>query len=143
LTEAAIDSLGVLANKKKVQLLSSKTPGRFFVLGDEARLFQVLVNLLMNGIKFTPEGGRVEVELRTREREVQLLVKDTGVGISAALLPRVFDRFLQGNGGQGGCGLGLSIARDIVERHGGVLSAHSDGEGRGATFRVQLCAASP
>jgi CheY-like chemotaxis protein len=109
---------------------------------DAARLQQVVTNLLGNGIKFTPAGGRVEACLDVSGQAVRLVVRDTGEGIPAAFLPAVFERFRQADGSttrrHGGLGLGLSIARHIVEMHGGTIAAASDGPGRGATFTVTL-----
>jgi CheY-like chemotaxis protein len=112
------------------------------VLGDATRLQQVVWNLLSNAVRFTPPGGRVTVGLRRAGPEAVLTVSDTGRGMSSALLPRVFDRFRQGESGtmrsHGGLGLGLSITRQIVELHGGTIRADSPGEGRGAIFTVSL-----
>lgn len=110
--------------------------------GDAVRLQQVMTNLLGNGIKFTPAGGRVEAELTAKAQQLQLVVRDTGQGIPAEFMPALFDRFRQADGSitrrHGGLGLGLSIARQIVEMHGGSIAAHSEGVGRGATFTVSL-----
>ena len=112
------------------------------VLGDAGRLEQVVGNLLGNGIKFTPAPGRVDVQLASDDQEATLTVRDTGEGIPPEFLPSVFDRFRQADGSvarrHGGLGLGLSIARHIVEMHAGSIAAASDGPGRGATFTVRL-----
>jgi signal transduction histidine kinase len=112
------------------------------VLGDPERLQQVVWNLLSNAVKFTPEGGRVGVRVERSGASAQITVSDTGRGLSADLLPHVFERFRQGDSaGAGRCqglGLGLSIVRHLVEAHGGTAEAESAGEGRGATFRVRL-----
>ncbi|MDB5329347.1 MAG: hypothetical protein JWP03_498 [Phycisphaerales bacterium] len=112
------------------------------VLGDPARLAQVVSNLVTNALKFTPAGGRVEVGLACDGGKVRFAVTDNGEGISPEYLPRVFDRFSQGDmtltRRHGGLGLGLSIAKDIVERHGGTISAASMGTGRGASFTVEI-----
>ena len=109
---------------------------------DPDRLQQVLWNLLSNSVKFTTRGGRVHVELHLENRDVVVVVSDTGIGIPAEFLPFLFDRFRQADAGttreQGGLGLGLAIARHFVEMHGGTISASSPGEGQGATFRVRL-----
>ena len=101
-----------------------------------------MTNLLGNSIKFTPAGGRVETEVTVREQEVRLVVRDTGQGIPEELLTAIFERFRQADGSttrrHGGLGLGLSIAKQIVEMHGGSIVAQSDGPGRGATFTVTL-----
>jgi signal transduction histidine kinase len=115
------------------------------VNGDPGRLRQVVWNLISNGVKFTPAGGRVDVLVKDapqRPETLQIQVRDTGVGIAADVLPRVFEAFEQG-GGQvtrrfGGLGLGLAIARALVAAHGGTIDAASEGEGRGSTFTVRL-----
>lgn len=112
------------------------------IAGDPDRLQQVVWNLLANGVKYTPSGGRVEVGLRRARSTVQITVKDTGIGIRADFLPRLFERFSQADGGpsraKGGLGLGLAIVRHLVELHGGSVRAESPGERLGATFTVSL-----
>jgi PAS domain S-box-containing protein len=112
------------------------------VMGDPARLQQVIWNLLSNAVKFTPKGGRVRVVLARRDSSVELSVTDSGQGIEETFLPHVFERFRQADGGitrrVGGLGLGLSIARHLVEAHGGTIEAMSEGLGKGATFVVRL-----
>jgi len=112
------------------------------VLGDPARLQQVVWNLLTNAVKFTPNGGRISVALERRGSSVEIRVSDTGVGIAPEFLPVVFDRFRQADSSQsrryGGLGIGLTLVKQLVEMHGGTVSAHSGGEGRGATFVVAL-----
>jgi signal transduction histidine kinase len=111
------------------------------VSGDADRLRQVLMNLLVNAIKYTP-SGRVDVALTTPDGIVRIVVGDTGIGIERELLPHVFERFRQADwktaGTQHGLGLGLAIVREIVEMHGGAVEAQSDGPGRGSTFVVTL-----
>ena len=109
--------------------------------GDPTRLQQVFSNLFANAIKFTPSGGNVRVTLESSGDCHTITVSDTGEGISAEFLPFVFDRYRQADrtaGGGGGLGLGLTIARHIVELHGGTIKAESRGKGEGATFIVQL-----
>jgi CheY-like chemotaxis protein len=112
------------------------------VAGDRDRLQQVIWNLLSNAVKFTPKGGRVQVRLERSDSHVELVVADTGIGIRREFLPHVFERFRQAESGTtrktGGLGLGLAIARHIVEMHGGTIDALSAGENQGATFRVLL-----
>ena len=112
------------------------------VNADPDRLQQVVWNVLSNACKFTPEGGRIEVSLRLSASSATIAVTDTGVGIAPDFLPYVFDRFRQADQGftraTGGLGLGLAIAKEIVEMHGGQLQAASDGVGRGATFEIRL-----
>lgn len=112
------------------------------VQGDAARLEQVVSNLVSNAIKYTPEGGRINVKLQKVDSHAAITVSDTGVGIDRELLPVVFDYFRRGNDAstarQEGLGLGLAIVREIVTQHGGTVDAQSQGEGQGATFRVLL-----
>jgi CheY-like chemotaxis protein len=112
------------------------------VSGDPDRLQQVIWNLLSNAVKFTPKGGRIQVRLERVHSHVEVVVSDTGSGITPDFLPYIFERFRQAEGGttrrHGGLGLGLAIARHIVEMHGGTIHAASDGEGSGSTFRVKL-----
>ncbi len=112
------------------------------VSGDPDRIQQVVWNLLSNAVKFTPKRGRVEVRLERVNSHVEIIVSDTGIGISDDFLPHLFERFRQADAGttrrHGGLGLGLAITRHIVEMHGGSISAKSDGDGQGSTFRVRL-----
>jgi CheY-like chemotaxis protein len=112
------------------------------VSGDPDRLQQIVWNLLSNAVKYTKRGGKVQVSLLRVNSHVEVVVTDTGVGISAEFLPFVFERFRQADGGfareRAGLGLGLSIAKDLVELHGGTIEAASAGEGLGSTFRVRL-----
>lgn len=112
------------------------------VSGDPARLQQILWNLLSNAVRFTPQGGRVTIELEQLNGHARISVKDTGIGINPEFLPYVFDRFRQADGSftreHGGLGLGLAIVRHLVELHGGTVEAYSAGKGKGATFRVTL-----
>jgi CheY-like chemotaxis protein len=110
--------------------------------GDLARLSQVVLNLLNNAIKYTPDGGRIEVEA-AREAELAIVrVKDTGIGMSADLLPRVFDLFVQGertlDRAEGGLGLGLTLVKRLVTLHGGDIVALSEGRGRGSEFVIRI-----
>src|SRR5439155_4820835 len=112
------------------------------VRGDLTRLQQVLENLLTNAIKFTSGGGRVTVVVRRAGPSAELVVRDTGIGIAPDVLPHVFERFQQGDPSiaqqHGGLGLGLAIARHLVEMHGGTVEARSDGVRRGAAFTVRV-----
>jgi signal transduction histidine kinase/CheY-like chemotaxis protein len=112
------------------------------VAGDPVRLQQIVSNLLVNAVKFTPSGGKIEVRLERRGSEAHIVVHDTGAGIRPEFLPYVFDRFRQDDAtearSQGGLGLGLAIVRHLVELHNGSIYAESPGEGHGATFTVTL-----
>ena len=140
--DAALETAQPPALNKGVALVRRVEADGAVVLGDAVRLQQVAWNLLANAVRFTPAGGRVEVSLRRRGDRAELTVADSGQGIAADLLPHVFDRFRQGESGttrsHGGLGLGLSIARQLVELHGGTLEAASPGTGLGATFTVIL-----
>ena len=139
---AAIDSVQPAAESKGIRLEVTLDPAARRDSGDAGRLQQVVWNLLSNAIKFTEAGGEVGVRLRRAGASVELLVCDDGCGVSAEFLPFVFDRFRQADGTctrlHGGLGLGLAIARHLVELHGGTITATSPGEGRGATFTVRL-----
>ena len=139
--DAAIETLQPSAAAKGVDLSCHMTRAGT-VLGDPDRLQQVVWNLLSNAIKFTPAGGRVTLTAERAGASAQIRVTDTGEGIPASLLPYVFDRFTQGDASvtrlHGGLGLGLSIVRHLVELHGGMVSASSDGPGKGAAFLVKL-----
>jgi signal transduction histidine kinase len=145
--EAAVESVRPAARAKNIRLEVELGPLGGPLLGDAGRLQQVAWNLLSNAVKFTPEGGRVGVLLRRAGSHAEVKVEDTGQGIGADFLPHVFDRFRQADGSttrtHGGLGLGLAIARHLVELHGGAISADSEGEGRGASFTVRLPLAPP
>jgi PAS domain S-box-containing protein len=115
------------------------------VMGDEQRLIQVVTNLLTNAIKYTDPGGTITIQMSATSAEVSLLVRDSGRGIPPSLIPRIFDVFVQGertpDRSEGGLGLGLTIVRSIIERHGGIVAAFSAGPGRGSEFTVALPAA--
>src|SRR6266702_4049833 len=143
----AVDGMQPEAEAEGITLEASLAPGSGELVGDPDRLRQVVWNLLANAVKFTPRGGRVTVHVWREGSEIAIEVSDTGIGVAPDLLPHVFDRFRQGDPGtkgRGGLGLGLAIARDLVELHGGVVRASSAGRGKGATFTVRLPAgASP
>ena len=140
--KAAIETVSLAAEAKNILIQTQLEPYVGDVLGDATRLQQVVWNLLTNAIKFTPTGGRVEVELKTIDSCAQIQVRDTGKGIKPEFIPYVFDTFRQADSSItrtfGGLGLGLAIVRHIVELHGGIVKAESFGEGQGATFTVTL-----
>jgi PAS domain S-box-containing protein len=141
--EAAVDSARPSADVKGIRLKAILgSSSQDIVSADSARLQQVVWNLLTNAIKFTPKGGQVQVLLQRVNSHLELSVSDTGIGIPANFLPHVFDRFSQKDSSTtrafGGLGLGLAICKQLVELHGGVIRVASQGEGRGATFFVQL-----
>ena len=140
--QAALDSLRPAVTAKSIKLTVSLDPNKGLVIGDPDRLQQVIWNLVANAIKFTPEGGRVEVRLERLDSHVRLSVSDSGIGIDKQFLPYVFERFRQADSSMtrtyNGLGLGLAIVRHLVEMHGGKVWADSAGEGQGAVFTVQL-----
>jgi signal transduction histidine kinase len=140
--DGALETVKQAAVERGVELVKSLGQEPMTALGDVGRLQQVVWNLVSNAIKFSKTGGRVEVLLERADPFARLTVKDDGTGISPQLLPKIFERFRQDDRGvgrrMGGLGLGLSIAKHIVEATGGTISAHSDGEGTGATFVVML-----
>jgi PAS domain S-box-containing protein len=140
--DPAFEAVRPAADAKGVRLQKVIDTGVGVVMGDPARLQQVVWNLLSNAVKFTPRGGRVQVRLERVNSSVEIAVSDTGAGIAAEFLPHVFERFRQADMGttrhHGGLGLGLSIVRHLVELHGGAARADSGGEGTGSTFTVSL-----
>jgi len=139
---AALDAVRPAAEAKDICLEMLPDSPAQMISGDPDRLQQVMWNLLLNAVKFTPKGGRVEVRLQRVHSHVEISVADTGQGISSELLPYVFERFRQADQTTtrkyGGLGLGLAIVRQLVELHGGQVSVVSAGEGGGATFTVIL-----
>ena len=140
--EAALDAVRPAADAKGLKLHALLDPSAGPVSGDPDRLQQVVWNLLMNAVKFTPRDGRIQLALQRVNSHLEIVVSDTGAGIRSELLPVIFDRFTQGESGstrtQGGLGIGLALVRHLVELHGGSVTAHSAGEGKGATFTVKL-----
>ena len=139
---AVIETVRPALDAKEITLdviLDSDDPT---VLGDEARIQQIVWNLLSNAVKFTPRKGRILITLRRIDSSIEILVQDSGQGIPHEFLPFVFERFRQADGAisrtHGGLGLGLAISRHLVELHGGNISVASDGAGRGSTFTVSL-----
>ena len=140
--EAAAESIRPTAEAKGIRLQVLLEPHAGPVFGDRERLQQVVWNLLSNGVKFTSKGGLVQVTLQRINSHVEVVVKDTGIGINPDFLPHVFDRFRQADGSTtrnyGGLGLGLAIVRHLVELHGGTAWAESPGANQGSSFTVRL-----
>ena len=140
--EAAIDSVRPTFDAKEIQFETDVEARDCKVLGDANRLQQIFWNLFSNAVKFTPERGKVRVQVREQDFGVKVSVIDTGVGITPEFLPYIFDRFSQADGSttrvHGGLGLGLAIVRHLVELHHGRVEVESEGEDRGATFTVRL-----
>jgi signal transduction histidine kinase/CheY-like chemotaxis protein len=139
---SAISAVAPDAEAKAIRIDTRFDPHALYMTGDPARLQQVVWNLLSNAVKFTPKAGFIAIEVRAAEGMAEIAVRDSGVGIEPQFIPHVFDRFRQADSSStrrhGGLGLGLSIARHLVELHHGVVEAHSDGKDRGATFVVRL-----
>ncbi|HEU5239575.1 MAG TPA: MASE1 domain-containing protein [Pyrinomonadaceae bacterium] len=139
---AAVDIVRPAANARGVSIEIAAEPVVGPVAGDPARLQQIVWNLLSNAVKFTSRDGYVYVKLRRVESFAEVEVRDTGIGIDADFLPWVFERFRQAESSvtrsHRGLGLGLAIVRHLIELHGGTVSAHSDGEGKGSTFTIQV-----
>ncbi|HKG47337.1 MAG TPA: PAS domain S-box protein [Pyrinomonadaceae bacterium] len=142
ITDSVINSLRPAVDAKQLQLETEIEPSAGPILGDPARLQQIVTNLLSNAIKFTQNGGRIDVHLERFDSHVRLVVKDTGVGIPAEHLPHIFERFKQVDSSNvrahGGLGLGLAIVDYLVRQQAGIVSAESEGPGKGATFKVEF-----
>ena len=141
LLSGVVESMSPLAVSNGVDLVMGPVP-EVVLDGDTRRLEQVFLNLLTNAMKFTPAGGSITLSARAEGEALEISVKDTGIGIDSEFLPYVFDRFRQADStttrGAGGLGLGLAIAKHIVEAHKGAITAQSAGPGQGATFTVRL-----
>lgn len=140
--EAALDSVRPAADAKDIRIEAILDPRAGPISADPDRLQQIVWNLASNAVKFTPKGGRLQIRLERVSSHIEIVVSDTGQGISAEFLPYVFDRFRQADATStrryGGLGLGLAIVRHLVEMHGGTVRAESPGEGKGATLTVTL-----
>ena len=140
--EAALDTAHPAAEAKGVKLITNFDPAPEQTLGDSTRLQQVVWNLLTNAVKFTPDGGWVELRMEGTTYQIRITVSDNGKGIEPEFLPFVFDRFRQADSSSarrvGGLGLGLSLVKHLVELHGGTIAVASEGVGRGSTFTVTL-----
>ena len=145
--QEAVDLAHSQAQARRLELVLDVTDPSLAVLGDRVRLTQVLSNVIGNSVKFTPPSGRIAVSCRADGDEVVIDVRDTGDGIPEAMLSRIFDPFVQGEQSlersQGGLGLGLAIVKNLVELHGGTVSARSEGAGRGSLFTIRLARSTP
>jgi PAS domain S-box-containing protein len=145
--DAAIETVQHGADERRIRITRQLDTEIGPIAGDPARLQQVVWNLLSNALKFTPNGGHVNVTLRRVGSHAEIVVEDNGAGIRPDFLPHVFDRFQQADASRtrrfGGLGLGLSIVKNLVEYHGGTVRAESEGDGRGATFTVAIPLAAP
>jgi len=140
--DGAVEAVRPAAAAKSIRVQTVLDPRAGPIVGDPARLQQVVWNLVMNAVKFTPKGGRVQVHLQRVNSHVEIVVSDSGEGIALDVLPFVFDRFTQADSsstrGHGGLGIGLALVKHLVELHGGSVEAQSPGPGNGATFIVRL-----
>jgi len=140
--QRALEAARPLIEQRKHHLEVALAPEELLVHGDMTRLAQVAINLLNNAAKYTPEGGKIRVSSTVEGDDVVMSVQDNGVGIAPALLERVFDLFAQGertlDRSEGGLGIGLTLARRLVELHGGTIVARSAGPGQGAEFSIRL-----
>jgi len=147
IVDAVVEGAAAAAVAKSIVVTRRVEPNLPRIEADANRLQQVVANLLSNAVKFTPAGGRVEVAVARAGDAIRLSVADTGDGLQPEVAPHIFDRFRQADSTitrqHGGLGLGLSIVRHIVERHGGTVQATSDGPGRGSTFTVMLPISGP
>jgi signal transduction histidine kinase len=145
LVEFVVDRLGLQFEEKGVTRETDVPPDLPLIRADEDRVGQVLLNLVGNALQYTPSGGRVSLVTRREGEKVRLSIQDTGIGISPEHLPHVFERFYRVDKSRsragGGSGIGLTIARHLVEAHGGQIEAASDGPGLGSTFSFTLPAA--
>jgi CheY-like chemotaxis protein len=138
IVKAAVETVTPAANAKSIRVRLIQDPAGSWVMGDADRLQQVFWNLLFNAVKFTPKNGRIRVGVQSIGSNVEVVINDTGLGIDPEFLPHIFERFTQGDSTSTravrGLGLGLSIARQLAELHGGTIRAESDGVGYGSTF---------
>lgn len=139
---ATLDALKPAIEAKELAITTTLDPALGAIAVDPDRLQQVVWNLVSNAIKFTPSQGRVEVSLRALDHDLQLIVRDNGIGVSPDVAAHLFERFRQGNSSttreHGGLGIGLGIVRHVVELHGGTVQASSDGAHCGSTFEVRI-----
>lgn len=143
LVQTVTQRLAPQAQSKRISLDLDLTPDLQPILVDEDRAIQILTNLTGNALQYTPEGGRVSISAKRNKDEIQFSIRDTGIGIPPEHLPHLFDRFYRVDKSRsrqsgGGSGIGLTIARALVEEHGGRIWVKSEGEGKGSTFNYTL-----
>ena len=142
IVDSAVEAVRPLVDARRHRLVTSVADPRAVVSADPLRLSQVLTNVLTNAAKYTDPGGNIELSVRVVANSAEFIVRDDGVGIDHALLPYLFEMFNQAadtlDRSQGGLGIGLSLARSLIEMHGGRITAASEGKGRGAVFRLTL-----
>jgi PAS domain S-box-containing protein len=142
LVHDAIDAVRAPAKEREIAITTDFGNGVDSIVGDSSRLHQILLNLLTNAVKFTPQGGRIEILARSADGNIEIAVRDNGEGIAPEFLERIFEPFRQAENPRirvhGGLGLGLSIVRRLAEAHGGTVTAYSEGRGKGATFTLTL-----
>ena len=142
IVSSAVETVRPLIEDRKHELNVSLSPGALRLRGDPLRLEQILVNLLTNAAKYTDAGGRIWLTASREPNDVVVKIRDTGVGLTPELLPRIFDLFAQGDRSaarsEGGLGIGLTLVKSLVELHGGSVTARSEGAGKGSEFTVRL-----
>jgi len=147
IVDSAVEAVRPLVDARRHRLVTSVADPRALVSADPLRLSQVLTNVLTNAAKYTDPGGNIELAVRVVGGVAEFVVRDDGVGIDRALLPYLFEMFNQATDtldrSQGGLGIGLSLARSLIEMHGGEITAASEGKGRGAVFRLALPVVEP
>ena len=145
--ESALTAIRPTAAEKSIRIVKKLEPQVGLVSGDPSRLQQVIWNIVSNAVKFTPKSGSIEVSLQRVASHIKISIADTGPGISSDVLPHIFNRFEQGDSSttrrHGGLGLGLAIAKQLVELHSGTIEVESEGEGRGARFIITLPVSAP
>ena len=141
LIDSAVEATRPLIDEHQHDLRIEVPLGTHRIAGDRTRLLQIVTNLLTNAAKYTPTKGTIQLTMKPLRDSIELRVRDTGIGIPAAMLPRIFELFVQGSDDgrwRSGLGIGLNLVRRLVELHGGTITATSDGEDRGSEFVVEL-----